>query len=95
MYSTRRRTGSRWLMVFVFGLFVLTGLAIFLTLSSEAVGRRIEAVPYYARTYLNKLRPNVAMPAPPAESAIADMIFNVGYTLVCYVLLSYKSEFVQ
>jgi tetratricopeptide (TPR) repeat protein len=71
MYSTRRQTGSRWLMVFVFGLFVLTGLVIFLTLSSEAVSRRIEAVPYYARTYLNKLRPNVEMPAPPAESAIA------------------------
>jgi hypothetical protein len=61
-------------MIFVFGLFLLTSLFIFLALDSETFSQRIQAIPYYVQTYYNKFRPNVDMPAPPAESAVAPDI---------------------
>ena len=75
MYAHRRRqTGTRWLMIFVFAGFILIALAIFSALSSETVNRRIEAIPFYLQTYLNKLRPNVELPPPPEVSAIAPEV---------------------
>jgi hypothetical protein len=71
MYSTRRQSGTRWLLVFILGLFLLASLFIFLTLNSEPINRRFQPLPYYVRAYINKFRPNVEMPAPPAAPAIA------------------------
>ncbi len=57
-----------------FVLFSLTlmimGLAFYTALNMEPVRRRLEAVPYYARTYVNKVRPKPALPTPPAVSAV-------------------------
>jgi len=39
-------------------------------LNLEPVSRRLDAVPYYARTYVNKLLPKPALPPPPAVSEI-------------------------
>ncbi len=47
------------------------GIFILLILTNDTFNRRLESVPYYVRTTINKIRPNVAMPAPPEESAIA------------------------
>jgi tetratricopeptide (TPR) repeat protein len=58
-------------MVFVLGVFLSSGLFLYLALSNETINRRIEAIPYYVRTYINKFRPNVEMPVPPEVSAIA------------------------
>jgi len=73
MYSYRRRqSGPRWLLIFVLlGAFLSIALLIFLTLTSESFNQRVEAIPFYVRTYANKFRPNVDMPAPPDASAIA------------------------
>ncbi len=71
MYRTRRRTGVRRLTMFMLGLTVLTGLIFFLGLDGETINRRVEAIPYYFRTYVNKFRPNVNIPAPPEVSAIS------------------------
>lgn len=65
-------------MIFIFGVFLLAGLLIFLVLSSESISRRIEAIPYYVSTYVNKFRPNVEMPAPPEVSAIAPDVLLAG-----------------
>ncbi len=50
--------------------FIVMCLALYTALNLEPVRRRLEAVPYYARTYVNKLRPKPALPTPPAVSAI-------------------------
>ena len=71
MYTSRRQSGTRWLLAFVLGAFLSTGLLLFLALNSEAINRRIEAIPYYMQTYANKFRPNVEMPPPPTMSDIA------------------------
>lgn len=71
MYSSRRQSSPRWLMAFILGVFLSTCLLIFLSLTSASLNRRIEAIPFYVRTYVNKFRPNVDMPAPPDVSAIA------------------------
>lgn len=72
MYTSRRgRSGPRWLMGFILGLFLSSSILIFLALNTDAVNHRIEAIPYYLRTFANKYRPNVAMPTPPAISAVA------------------------
>jgi tetratricopeptide (TPR) repeat protein len=44
---------------------------VYVALTSEAISRRIEAIPLYARTYVNKLRPKPELPPPPPVSAIA------------------------
>ncbi len=55
----------------VFSLLLLTlCVAAYVTLNLEPVSRRIDAVPYYARTYVNKLLPKPALPTPPAVSEI-------------------------
>lgn len=51
-------------------LMILSGLLIYSALNAEVVSRRIEAIPYYARTYLNKLLPKPTLPPPPAVSAV-------------------------
>lgn len=71
MYSSRRQSSPRWLIAFILGVFLSTCLLIFLSLTSESLNRRIEAIPFYIRTYVSKFRPNVDMPAPPNASAIA------------------------
>lgn len=71
MYSSRRQSSPRWLMAFILGVFLSTCLLIFLSLTSESLNRRIQAIPFYLRTYVSKFRPNVDMPAPPDASAIA------------------------
>jgi tetratricopeptide (TPR) repeat protein len=45
-------------------------VAAYVTLNLEPVNRRLEVLPYYARTYVNKLRPKPALPTPPAASEI-------------------------
>jgi tetratricopeptide (TPR) repeat protein len=55
----------------VFSLLLLTlCVAAYVTVNLEPVSRRIDAVPYYARTYINKLLPKPALPTPPAVSEI-------------------------
>lgn len=71
MYSSRRQSSPRWLMAFILGVFLSTCLLIFLSLTSASLNRRIEAIPFYVRTYVSKFRPNVDMPVPPDVSAIA------------------------
>jgi tetratricopeptide (TPR) repeat protein len=68
-----RRSGCscslRGLVLFSLTLIVL-GMAFYTVLNLEPVRRRLEAVPYYARTYVNKVRPKPALPTPPAVSAV-------------------------
>jgi hypothetical protein len=45
-------------------------VAAYVTLNLEPVSRRLDVLPYYARTYVNKLRPKPALPTPPAVSEI-------------------------
>ncbi len=71
MYTSRRQSGTSWLLAFVLGAFLSTSLFVYLALNSEALNRRIEAIPYYMRTYANQFRPNVEMPPPPTVSDIA------------------------
>lgn len=67
MHRTRYSLGG-WL---VFSLLLLTlGLAACVTLNLEPVSRRLDALPYYARTYVNKVLPKPALPTPPAVSEI-------------------------
>ena len=55
----------------VFSLVLLTlGMAVYVTLNLGPVSRRLEVLPYYARTYVNKIRPKPALPTPPAQSDI-------------------------
>ena len=55
----------------VFSLLLVTlGVAAYVTLNLEPVSRRLDAVPYYARTYAKRLLPKPALPAPPAVSEI-------------------------
>lgn len=55
----------------VFSLVLLTlGMAVYVTLNLGPVSRRLEVLPYYARTYVNKVRPKPALPTPPAQSDI-------------------------
>jgi tetratricopeptide (TPR) repeat protein len=55
----------------VFSLLLLTlCVAAYVTLNLEPVSRRLDAMPYYARTYVNKLLPKPALPTPPAVSEI-------------------------
>ncbi|GAB4544752.1 MAG: hypothetical protein Kow0063_38560 [Anaerolineae bacterium] len=55
----------------VFILLLLTViLAACVTISFEPVSRRLDAVPYYARTYLNKALPKPALPTPLPVSEI-------------------------
>ena len=39
-------------------------------LQIDGISRRVEALPFYAQTYLNKLRPQPTLPPPPAVSAV-------------------------
>jgi tetratricopeptide (TPR) repeat protein len=74
MYRSRpsRQDGvTRWLLIMMLGVIVVGGWLIYRGLNSETVKRRLEAVPLYARAYLNQLRPTPEIPAPPAVSAIA------------------------
>lgn len=55
----------------VFSLLLLAlGVAAYVTLNLEPVSRRLDAVPYYARTYAKRLLPKPALPTPPAVSQI-------------------------
>jgi tetratricopeptide (TPR) repeat protein len=67
MRRTRYSLGG--LLVFSLLLFTLC-VATYVTLNLDPVSRRLEALPYYARTYVNKLRPKPALPTPPAVSEI-------------------------
>ena len=71
MYDTRRQTGARWLMALMLVIIVGGGLVIYWGLNTTPVRRRLEALPYYARTYVNQLRPTPEIPAPPSVSTIA------------------------
>lgn len=71
MYRPRRQSGTRWLLTFMLSVIILGGLIIYWGLNTESVRRRIEAIPFYARTYINQLRPTPEIPAPPSVSAIA------------------------
>jgi tetratricopeptide (TPR) repeat protein len=67
MHRTRYSLGG----VLVFSLLLLTlGLAVYVTLNLEPVRRRLDALPYYARTYVNKVLPKPVLPTPPAVSEI-------------------------
>jgi hypothetical protein len=55
--------------VFSLTLFVL-GIVVYAIVNFEPVSRRLEALPYYARTYVNKVRPKPALPTPPAVSVV-------------------------
>ena len=74
MYTSRRHSSSRWLMLFITIVFLSTCAIIFLAFTSTSFNRRVQALPYYVSTYMNKFRPNVQMPAPPEVSAIAPEI---------------------
>lgn len=65
MYKSRRSPRRR--MMLVINL-ILAGLCVYIGLRIEPINRRIEAFPYYARTYINKFRPKPELPAPPAVS---------------------------
>jgi hypothetical protein len=71
MYQPRRQSGTRWLMVFMLSVIVFGCFLIYWSLNTESVKRRIEAIPFYARAYVNQFRPTPEIPAPPAVSAIA------------------------
>jgi tetratricopeptide (TPR) repeat protein len=45
-------------------------VAAYVTLNLEPVSRRLDLLPYYARTYVNKLLPKPALPTPPSVSEI-------------------------
>ncbi len=49
---------------------ILAGMCVFLALQIEPISRRLEALPYYAKTYINKLRPRPELPPPPAVSEV-------------------------
>jgi tetratricopeptide (TPR) repeat protein len=67
MHRTRYSLGG----LVVFSLLLLTlGTAAYVTINLEPVNRRLEVLPYYARTYINKVRPKPVLPTPPAVSAI-------------------------
>lgn len=67
MHRTRYSLGG----VLVFSLLLLTlGLAACVTINLEPVSQRLDALPYYARTYANKVLPKPALPTPPAVSEI-------------------------
>ncbi|MCL4294323.1 MAG: C39 family peptidase [Anaerolineae bacterium] len=68
MYRTRS-AGGRWPITLTMVLMILSGLLIYSALNAEVVSRRIEALPYYARTYMNELLPKPKLPPPPAVSA--------------------------
>jgi len=77
MYSSRRESGLRWLKIFIWGGVLLGSIFIFLTLTNDAFNRRLESIPYYVRTYIHKFQPNVALPPPPEQSAIApELLLN-------------------
>lgn len=62
MYISRRT-------LFVLNI-ILVGLSIYIVTRIEPINRRLEALPYYARTYMNQMRPQPELPPPPATSAI-------------------------
>jgi tetratricopeptide (TPR) repeat protein len=68
MRTSRYSLGG--LVLFSLTLAIL-GVAAYVIINSEPVSRRLEALPYYARTYVNKLRPKPALPTPPPVSAVA------------------------
>jgi tetratricopeptide (TPR) repeat protein len=67
MNRTRHSPGG----LIIFSLLLLTLIAAaYVTLNLEPVSRRLDALPYYARTYLKRLLPEPALPTPPAVSEI-------------------------
>ncbi len=69
MYDSDRR-GLATLLGFMLAVVLLFGCCLFLVVSSDSVRVRLAAVPRYAETYYNKLRPKPALPTPPAVSAV-------------------------
>ncbi|MFQ5610952.1 MAG: C39 family peptidase [Anaerolineae bacterium] len=69
MYISRRFI-LRWGTVFMMST-MLASAFVYFAADTEAINRRLEAVPYYARTYLNKFRPKPSAPPPPQVSTIA------------------------
>jgi tetratricopeptide (TPR) repeat protein len=66
-----RRSGCSLSGLVLFSLaFVVISIAIYAIVNFEPVSRRLEAMPYYVRTYVNKVRPKPALPTPPAVSAV-------------------------
>ena len=49
---------------------VVIVIAVYAMINPEPVSRRLQALPYYVRTYANKVRPKPALPTPPAVSAV-------------------------
>ncbi len=69
MYYHSQNQGWRRL-IFIVGLLV-GGMGLYLALTRiEPLSRRVETIPYYAETYINKIRPKPELPPPPAVSAI-------------------------
>jgi hypothetical protein len=56
---------------FIASGFFVAGLIIILTATSQTVNRRMAALPLYIESTLNRLKPNVVIPTPPAVSAIS------------------------
>ena len=72
--NTKHRSAGPWFLVGLlatFFIFLLICPLGFLALNNGAISRRVEAIPFYLRTYVNKFRPKPELPPPPAVSAIA------------------------
>lgn len=63
----------RWTVVLGFSA-IFASVFVYLAADTEAINRRLEAVPYYARAYLNRLLPQAAAPPPPEAAAIAPEV---------------------
>lgn len=71
---SNERSAWPWFLIGLLATFLILLIGcplVFVVLTSETISRRIEAIPLYARTYVNKLRPKPELPPPPAVSAIA------------------------
>ena len=64
------------ILLFVFSLLCF---GVFFTLRLEPVSRRVAMLPYYAETYIKKLRPDPLLPTPPAVSSVNTSALLQGY----------------
>jgi tetratricopeptide (TPR) repeat protein len=65
--------------IILLSVFSLLCFGIYFALSLEPVSRRLAMVPYYAESYLKKLRPDPALPTPPAVSGVNASTLLQGY----------------
>ncbi|GAB4435633.1 MAG: hypothetical protein Kow0031_17380 [Anaerolineae bacterium] len=69
MYDTDRR-GPAMLLGCMLVIFVVVACGLFAVVSSDSVRNRLAALPRYAETTYNKLRPKPALPTPPPISGV-------------------------